>query len=199
MNNHSINILLSIVICAAQNDQEHLMEYLRKAYAEGISHEVLYEALLQIHLFAGFPASIEGLNALHSIYGDQHVQMEQSDSAIYVQRGEHLCKEIYTTVYDKMMQRMQSISPDLAHWMILDGYGKTLSRPGLPIQDRELINLVILAMGSWKQQFISHLRGSLNIGISLSEIHNAIDILRKMGNIPAYDFAYKVIEEYTAS
>jgi hypothetical protein len=39
----------------------------------------------------------------------------------------------------------------------------------------------------------------LNIGISLSEIHNAIDILRKMGNIPAYDFAYKIIEEYTAS
>ena len=97
-----------------------------------------------------------------------------------------------------MMQKMNVISPDLARWMILDGYGKTLSRPALHVQYRELINLVILALGNWKHQFISHLRGSMNIGITMQEILDSITILKEEGNIASHDFALSVIAEYQA-
>ena len=95
-----------------------------------------------------------------------------------------------------MMSKMTIISPDLARWMILDGYGKTLSRPSLDIRYRELIHLVILALGQWRHQFISHLRGSLNIGISMEEILDSMNILREEGTLSSYEFACNVLSEY---
>jgi alkylhydroperoxidase/carboxymuconolactone decarboxylase family protein YurZ len=83
--------------------------------------------------------------------------------------------------------------------MILDGYGKTLSRPCLDIQYRELINLVILALGQWRHQFISHLRGSLNIGISMEEILDSMSILQDEGALSSYEFACNMIAEYTTA
>lgn len=198
MNEHHRDQLLRIVIALASNHMERVHLHLRKAHEMHIPHEEVYEAILQIHLFAGYPASIEGLNALHAVYGPIDHSGEDIDISLFEQRGETLCREIYTTVYDKMMQKMNVISPDLARWMILDGYGKTLSRPALHVQYRELINLVILALGNWKHQFISHLRGSMNIGITMQEILDSITILKEEGNIASHDFALSVIAEYQA-
>jgi alkylhydroperoxidase/carboxymuconolactone decarboxylase family protein YurZ len=187
------------VIALASNNMERVNIHLQKAHECHIPHEEVYEAILQIHLFAGYPASIEGLNALYSIYGPIDKSREEFNLEIFEQRGTLLCKEIYTTVFDKMMSRMTIISPDLARWMILDGYGKTLSRPCLDIQYRELINLVILALGQWRHQFISHLRGSLNIGISMEEILDSMSILQEEGTLSSYEFACNMIAEYKAA
>lgn len=198
MNEQYRDQLLRIVIALAANRMERVYLHLRRALEIGISHEEVYEAILQIHLFAGYPASIEGLNALYAVYGPIKHEGENIDTTLFQQRGETLCKEIYTTVYDKMIHKMHVISPDLACWMILDGYGKTLARPALNIQYRELINLVILALGEWQHQFISHLRGSLNIGITMQEILDSIGTLKHEGKSTAYDFALRIIEEYQA-
>ena len=196
MNEQYRDQLLRIVIALSSNHMERVYQHLRRALEIGIPHEEVYEAILQIHLFAGYPASIEGLNALHSVYGQIVQPGEGIDISLFEQRGEKLCREIYTTVYDKMIQKMNVISPDLARWMILDGYGKTLSRPALHMQYRELINLVILAIGRWTHQFISHLRGSLNIGITMQEIFDSINILKEEDKIASHDFALSVIAEY---
>lgn len=198
MNKEYRDQLLRIIIALASNQMERVQTHLQKAHEMNIPHEEVYEAILQIHLFAGYPASIEGLNALYAIYGPIEHIGEETNIMLFEERGEQLCKEIYTTVYDKMMQKMQTISPDLALWMILDGYGKTLARPALHIQYRELINLVILALGKWRNQFISHLRGSLNIGITIQEILYSIEILKQEGNITAHEFALGIIKEYQA-
>jgi len=196
MNEQHRNLLLRIVIALASNNMERVNVHLKKAHECNIPHEEIYEAILQIHLFAGYPASIEGLNALYSIYGPIDKSREEFNLELFEHRGTQLCKEIYTSVFDKMMSKMTNISPDLARWMILDGYGKTLARPSLDITYRELINLVILALGQWKNQFISHLRGSLNIGISMEEILDSMNILREEGTMSSYEFACNVIEEY---
>lgn len=191
------NILLRIVIALASNNMERVNVYLQKAHECTIPHEEVYEAILQIHLFAGYPASIEGLNALYLVYGPLHKAKEEYNIELFELRGTQLCKEIYTSVFDKMMSNMTIVSPDLARWMILDGYGKTLSRPSLDIKYRELINLVILAMGQWRHQFISHLRGSLNIGISMEEILDSMSMLQEEDLPSSYEFACNVIAEYT--
>jgi len=197
MNKQYRDIILRIVLSLASNHMDRVKMHIQTAYDTDIPHEALYEAILQIHLFAGYPASIEGLNVLHSIYGPIKQSGEDINIDVFEERGTQLCKEIYTTVYDKMMSKMTIISPDLAKWMILDGYGKTLSRSHLDIQYRELINLVILALGQWRHQFISHLRGSLNIGISLEEIQDSMKIVQEEGTMSSYEFACTTIAEYT--
>ena len=91
---------------------------------------------------------------------------------------------------------MQSFSPEFAEWMIIDGYGKTLSRPALDIQTRELINICILSLGKWKQQCISHMRGALNVGISLDDIQLAITYLQSDSTKEAYNFASSILLEF---
>ena len=45
-------------------------------------------------------------------------------------RGKALCRRIYGPVYDRMIARMAGFHPDLADWILADGYGRVLSRPG---------------------------------------------------------------------
>ncbi|MFM7157453.1 MAG: carboxymuconolactone decarboxylase family protein [Bacteroidota bacterium] len=188
--------ILPIVISMAINDKSNARLQVQDALDAGVSYSMLYEAILQIHLFAGYPASIEGLALLKDIYNQEPQSAEPYDVALFKMRGEKLCRDIYTTVFEKMNARMQSFSPELAEWMIIDGYGKTLSRPALDIQTRELINICILSLGKWKQQCISHVRGALNVGISLDDIQRAITYLQSDSTKEAYNFASSILLEF---
>lgn len=196
MNTDHLHMILKIMIAIAGNNPEQAAVHLKTARENDISHRELYEGILQLHLFAGYPATIEGLQILREIYGPMQIHAEQYDFHVFEMRGRTLCHEIYTTVFDKMMKKMHEYSPDVAQWMIHDGYGKTLSREGLDIQTRELINLCVLAMGAWRNQFISHLRGSINIGIELSTISQALDILEQEGYVQAHTCAQLFYKEF---
>jgi 4-carboxymuconolactone decarboxylase len=131
----------------------------------------MYEALLQIYLFAGFPAAIESLAVLDVVIADEKTQRIPEDYSPeeFRSRGEILCRSIYTTVYDKMRSRLGNISPELDEWMIIEGYGKTLSRAGLDPKTRELITASSLAALGWENQLYAHIRGAIAMGASNSE------------------------------
>lgn len=188
--------ILPIVISIALNDKNKARKLMQDALEAGIPYSSLYESILQIHLFAGYPASIEGLALLQVVYHQEPNPVEPYDLLLFKQRGEELCRDIYTTVFEKMNNRMHSFSPELAEWMILDGYGKTLSRPGLDIQTRELINICILSLGKWKQQCISHVRGALNVGLTIEDIHKGIAFLQEEETKEAHAFALDIISDF---
>ena len=144
-------------------------------------------ALLQVYLFAGFPATLEALSVLHEVYGSQsNKKLEEYNVELFTQRGKATCKQIYTHVYDTMMNKLHMISPEISEWMIIEGYGKTLSRPGLSLQQRELCIIAILAAGNWKNQLYSHMRGALLLGIKPAIIKETC----------SYLLIYKLITEY---
>jgi 4-carboxymuconolactone decarboxylase len=69
-----------------------------------------------------------------------------------------------------MIGRMAGFHPDLADWILADGYGRVLSRPGLPIRERELIVVAVLAALKLPKQLESHVRGALRVGASEREV-----------------------------
>ena len=85
-------------------------------------------------------------------------------------RGEALCRRIYGPVYGKMIARMRGFHPDLADWILEDGYGKVLSRPGLTIRERELIVVAVLSALRLPLQRESHVRGARRVGASEGEV-----------------------------
>lgn len=72
---------------------------------------------------------------------------------------------------------------DLADWILVEGYGKTLARPFLSLRERELIVVPTLAaLGAWRQ-VPSHIGGALRAGASTREI---AEVLRATGGaVPA--------------
>lgn len=136
---------------------------------------MMYEALLQSYLFGGFPAALDGLGQWYAYVRSRDVlpgtaSPEEPSIQRYQADGTVLCKAIYGSVYERMMERLELVSPDLASWMIVEGYGKTLSRPGLSTVDRELCNAAILGALGRTTQLYSHVRGSLRMGATTDDL-----------------------------
>ena len=190
---HSNHIPQEIIYCilisvlASMNRAEELSRLLHKAFEYGYTYDMMYEALLQVYLFAGFPAALEALSILHKVYGSHsNKKLEEYNVELFTQRGVATCKQIYTHIYDTMMNKLHMISPEMSEWMIIEGYGKTLSRPGLSLQERELCIIAILAAGNWKNQLYSHIRGALLLGIKPAIIKETC----------SYLLIYKLTTEY---
>lgn len=187
--NISRRILCRIAAAAAANNELALRSAIALAFAHHIPVSDVYEVLLQSYLFAGFPAALESLNVLDTLRKsepalahDSQSDDRQADISEYVYdadefrtRGLETCKKIYTNVFEKMMQRLGDTSPELASWMIVEGYGKVLSRPELDVCTRELVNIAVLAVMGRPRQLYSHLRGALNTGAGETDITDALE------------------------
>ncbi|MEU4393017.1 carboxymuconolactone decarboxylase family protein [Kribbella sp. NPDC023855] len=74
-----------------------------------------------------------------------------------------------------VMEALSDIAPALAHHIVAFGFGDIYSRPGLDPQQRQLVTLGILtALGGCEPQLEVHIRTSLNVGLTPTEIVEAL-------------------------
>jgi 4-carboxymuconolactone decarboxylase len=71
---------------------------------------------------------------------------------------------------------VRTLHPDLAEWMVEHGYGRVLSRPGLPARERELVTVSALAALGWERQLVSHVLGAERIGATRAAVGEALAI-----------------------
>jgi alkylhydroperoxidase/carboxymuconolactone decarboxylase family protein YurZ len=141
---------------------------LRAALRAGATPERLDETLLQLVPFAGYARAINAFAGLQDIA--PHAARRAPRRGGLRKRGEALCRRIYGPVYGRMIAKMESFHPDLAEWILADGYGKVLSRPVLSIRERELIIVAVLAALKLPKQLESHVRGALRVGATRGEV-----------------------------
>src|SRR5207244_13574002 len=103
----------------------------------------LVEALIRRGRFAWHARQISAFLALQEIC--PHEPRRGEGVRAFRRRGEDLCRRIYGALYGRMTAKMRSYHPDLALWLLTDGYGKVLSRPTLTPRERELLILPFLA------------------------------------------------------
>jgi 4-carboxymuconolactone decarboxylase len=174
--------LLLAAAAAALNESELTAASFHAGFDAGTTAHEFYEIILQTYLFAGFPAALEGVAMLKAVCDQRSLAFvppnaERTDTQVFTARGETLCKEVYTTAHDKMRRNLITLSPDLASWMIVEGYGKTLSRHGVSGRLRELAIVSVLAVQGWNTQLHSHLRGAMNLGATPFECVDTLRIL----------------------
>jgi 4-carboxymuconolactone decarboxylase len=147
--------------CAAvARDWEYLPE---PARAGGL------EIILQTHLFAGYPRTI---NALAAVGGAGELGIAEPEAGTpesWRAQGEAACGRIYGAAYDRLRGRIAGLHPALDRWMVEIGYGRVLSRPGPTLRERELCVLAVLAGQNVPAQLASHLRGARNAGATTEE------------------------------
>ena len=67
------------------------------------------------------------------------------------------------------------ISPDFARFMVEFGFGDVYARPGLELKQRQLVTMASLAtLGTAAKQLRGHIRGALNVGLTPTEITEAL-------------------------
>jgi 4-carboxymuconolactone decarboxylase len=139
------------------------------------------EVILQSYLFAGFPRALNAARAWRAVSGrpapDDDEEATAKDLRVWRQRGEETCAIVYGDNYEKLRRNIRELHPALDEWMIVDGYGKVLSRPGVDLRTRELCVVAACAVSGQQRQLHSHLHGALNAGSSPGEVAAVLDAL----------------------
>ncbi|MFL5500118.1 MAG: carboxymuconolactone decarboxylase family protein [Gemmatimonadaceae bacterium] len=145
-----------------------------------VDHEAVEEIILQSYLFAGFPRALNAARAWRAVSGPAP-ESDPDDAAPNVdtwrERGEETCAVVYGDHYEKLRRNIRALHPALDEWMIVDGYGKVLSRPGVDLRTRELCVVAACAVSGQQRQLHSHLHGALNAGASGGELAAVLDAL----------------------
>ena len=106
--------------------------------------------------------------------------MDRPESAKRVERGgaecsgAAVCTAVYGTQYEPLRSNIRALHPALERWMIEEGYGRVLGRPGVPLRIRELAIVAQLAVVGALPQLYSHLRGALRTGATQSQVEKAL-------------------------
>jgi 4-carboxymuconolactone decarboxylase len=95
-------------------------------------------------------------------------------------------------MYEKLRGNIRSLHPLLDEWMILEGYGKVLSRPELDLRRRELCIVAACAATGQDRQLQSHLHGARNVGVAKELITAALAALPDLISAAAFSRATRL-------
>ena len=154
------------------------------------------EAILQSYLFVGFPLALQALAMWRERTGHEAPATGTKESSDgWRKRGEAVCSQVYAGQYERLRGNIARLHPDMERWMLEEGYGKVLGRPGLDLKVRELCIISLLTGLDAPQQLYSHLRGALNVGATQEEVEAAVEIACTQTSPMARENARKVWRE----
>jgi len=190
-------LLPQIAAVSALNNFELLRNYILNAKSEKIPFTKIYECLLQNYLFTGFPTALASLKILKECYPGRKLP-KKGDMNLYHFRkeGEQNCKKVYGNKYEKLIRNITAFSPELSEWLVLEGYGKVFSRPGLTFKERELCIVAVLSVLQFEEQLYSHINGAVRVKVTLEEIETVIDNLKLLGKNKYSGFGLKVLNRF---
>jgi 4-carboxymuconolactone decarboxylase len=181
----SILALARITACVGLRDEARLEQEIRFAIQENVSIVHIRETILQSYLFAGYASVINAFVVMNRLVpSDTATLTEQKGSIeLWKERGIELCKKIYGSQYEPLVRNMNLLHPDLAEWMIWEGYGKVLARPFLSARVRELLIVAMTAVLNVSRQFLSHVRGAMNVGATPEELRSVFQECSRFADV----------------
>jgi 4-carboxymuconolactone decarboxylase len=82
-------------------------------------------------------------------------------------KGKEKLNEVDGHAGENVINSLKSVAPDLGKYIIEFAFGDVYSRPGLSLQEREMITITsLLTAGGCEPQLEVHINGSLNVGIT---------------------------------
>ncbi|HET9985361.1 MAG TPA: carboxymuconolactone decarboxylase family protein [Longimicrobiales bacterium] len=165
------------------------------AAARAAPAEAVEEALLQSHLFLGYPTALRALGLWRERSGRPASAASTDGPADWRARGEAVCAQVYGGAYERLRENVARLHPDVERWMVEDGYGRVLGRPGLDLRRRELCIVAMLAGLAAPQQLHSHLRGALNVGASPEDVAETLELAGEMAPPARRAQAWRVWDE----
>lgn len=167
--------LVRVSAALASRDGDRLGRALDEAAARAAPLEI-EEVLLQSYLFLGYPAALWALGLWRERSPAPAGPGTAVDAALWRERGEAVCERVYGGQYGRLRENVARLHPDVEQWMLVEGYGKVLGRPGLSLRTRELCIVALLVGQDARPQLYAHLRGALNAGGSADDVSGALAV-----------------------
>ncbi len=172
--------LVRLAVTIAMGSEPRLREAMRATVQGKVRPEWVEEVILQSYLFAGFPRALNAAREWRRASGQPAPRNEppasDGDADLWRKRGEATCEVVYGEFYQPLRHNIRDLHPALDEWMIVDGYGKVLSREALDLKRRELCIIAVCAAAEQDRQLHSHLHGARNAGASPGEVDGALAV-----------------------
>ena len=156
------------------------------------------ELLLQSVLMVGYPRALAAAGEWRLAAGPPAPDAEDgtdfSQTAAWLARGESICRVIYGANYEKLRSNVAGLHPALDGWMVSEGYGRTLARPGLDLVRREFCVIAQVTVLGAERQLHSHLRGAQNAGADRAAIAAVLEATAGEASGPALAMARSLWE-----
>lgn len=163
--------LCRVAAAAAAGDGPGVADAVRSAAADGAAPESVRETLRMLHPFIGFPRALDAWSAAGLAGGGGPAPQPDDASAA----GRDTFGRVYGPDAERILARIRGLDEEAARRVIDDAYGRVLSGPGLPLDVRERIAVVVLAAQSLANQIPGHVAGALRCGASEREIVADLD------------------------
>ena len=191
------DLLPLIAASAVMRDYKTLNSILSTAKLKRLKFVKIYEALLQNYLFTGYPSALVSLKLLKEFYPSK-ILMKAADMNLYHFRksGEINCRKVYGDKFEKLLRNIKKFSPDLAEWLVLEGYGKVFERKGLSFNEREQCAVAVLTVLKFEEQLYSHIIGAFKAGSSFKVIKNLITKLDLLKGKNQSNFGLRILNRF---
>jgi 4-carboxymuconolactone decarboxylase len=171
--------LVRVALGLVGASEAQLGEWMAEARQAGTPDLWLEELLISGVVFVGFPRALVAMAEYRRLVPEPAAGAEVTDYAQWPEwraRGEAACRAVYGKHYAFLRRNVRGLHPALEEWMIVDGYGKTLGRPGLDLMRRELCSVGLLVPQQAPRQLLAHLRGALNTGATAPQIDELFEL-----------------------
>lgn len=176
--------LVRFAASIAQGYEPELRERVAPLRQSQVPVEWVEELLLQSLLFVGYPRTLVAIGVWRKFSGVPAPRVDAAagyeHAAEWTVRGEAVCELVYGENYQKLRDSVKALHPAVETWMLTEGYGRTLARPGLDLLRRELCIVAQTAVLETPKQLHSHLRGALNAGAAFGQIEGVLSIINPL-------------------
>ena len=160
------------------------------------------ELILQSVLMVGWPRTLSAAAAWREISGlpapDRDAGASPAFQGEWESQGEATCRTVYGSNYARLRDNVRALHPALDQWMVTEGYGRTLSRPGLDLRRRELCTVAQCAVQAALPQLHSHLRGARHAGATSADLRAALGAAEQYNAAGFRDAANQLLERVLA-
>lgn len=169
---HDLEQLLELSIAICRGDWDGVRR-VRRAAGPGAPDRAWREAVLQVHLFAGIPRTVEACAVLLEEGGLGAADPSEQEAGPPLARGRALFALLYGEAAPAVESALGAAHPGLTHVVLEHAYAGVLSRPGLAPAARELLAVGCLAASDLERQLASHARGAARLGVTTERIVEA--------------------------
>ena len=176
--------LVRFAAAIALGYEPELRERAASCRSERVPIPWVEELLLQSLLMVGYPRTLIAVAIWRKVgrvaAPPSDPEADYAHVAEWTARGEATCETVYGANYRKLRENVLDLHPALDTWMITEGYGRTMSRPGLDLLRRELCTVAQTAVIEAPRQLHSHLRGAVHAGASFEQVEAVMAVINPL-------------------
>ena len=186
--------IISVAAYTANGDIEALKAEFPEALEAGLTVNEIREILIQMYAYAGFPRSLNGINAFIEVLEQRKEQgiedekgaeptpvAEDTDMTAY---GNKVRNELSGRNMSDNQAAFAQFAPVIDEYLKKHLFGEIFSRDVLSMQEREFATIgALAAMDGTGAQLGAHLNFSMNVGITEEQLRSFVDVIeQEFGN-----------------